>query len=181
MTGKMEVIKSKTTDSIFYSSDEKHISSSDDNTDVASDISDEDKLSRNYISKNLTNGAYLKTINTYEKNIPKYEILYDKNKKSLRVMFHWDYDGYLISFGTINEIGYDGVVTYYKNGNIETECTYKNNVLDGIFKIYDNGELISEYNYKNGLLDGSFKLLKNGKPTHTGTYKNGGLTSIRKI
>ena len=53
----------------------------------------------------------------------------------------------------------DGVhKTYYKNGHLEKEITYKNNKQDGVYRTYyEDGRLHQEKYYKDGKLDGVFK------------------------
>ncbi len=48
--------------------------------------------------------------------------------------------------------------TYHKNGRLEREVSYKNNVLHGEYRIYyEDGKLHQEKFFKNGKLDGIFK------------------------
>jgi antitoxin component YwqK of YwqJK toxin-antitoxin module len=53
----------------------------------------------------------------------------------------------------------DGVhKTFFKNGKLEREVTYKNNVLDGDYRTYyENGRVHQEKHYKDGKLNGVFK------------------------
>lgn len=59
----------------------------------------------------------------------------------------------------ITEDTSDGVHrTYFKNGKLEKEVTYKNNLLDGDFRtFYESGRVHQEKHYKEGKLDGLFK------------------------
>ena len=65
--------------------------------------------------------------------------------------------------------------SYYKNGKLESEETYKNNKRNGNYKsYYKNGKLESEQNYKEGVSEGLWmEYYKNGKVSFETNYKNG--------
>ena len=85
---------------------------------------------------------------------------------------------------TTHEDTSDGIRTsYFPNGKVEKEETYKNNKLDGVYRtFYEDGTLHQERYYKEGQLDGLFKAYDEfGVPYFDIVYKNGkqdGITNI---
>ena len=66
-------------------------------------------------------------------------------------------DGKLQVISPFNDAGQlDGIViTYYPNGKIKSEQTYKYNLLNGISKdYYESGKLLNECNFKDGQEEG---------------------------
>lgn len=78
----------------------------------------------------------------------------------------------------------DGIRTsYFDNGKVEKEVTYKNNKLDGVYRtFYEDGTLHQERYYKDGKLDGLFKAYDEfGVPYFEIIYRDGkqeGVTNI---
>ncbi len=65
--------------------------------------------------------------------------------------------------------------SFYKEGGLKNELTYKGDVLDGTqFFYFKNGKLQSEFNYKNGVLHGiSRRFHETGNLESTTNYVNG--------
>ena len=91
----------------------------------------------------------------------------------IRGNWHWVKSKNIKIFD-LSEIGEIGK-TYYENGKIRIESTYKGGNLDGEYKeYYDNGNIHIESTYKGGNLDGEYKeYYKNGKIYSECSYKNG--------
>jgi antitoxin component YwqK of YwqJK toxin-antitoxin module len=71
---------------------------------------------------------------------------------------------------------YEGTATYwFENGNLQTTCTYKNNVIDGVLRsYYPTGVLQAEQHFTNGKLNGSVKAWDDGgKLTSEANYSSG--------
>lgn len=66
-------------------------------------------------------------------------------------------------------------ITYYKNGQIKAEKTYKKNKLEGkVLVYYENGKLFEEVYFKDSQENGPFtEYFENGKVQWKGTYLNG--------
>ena len=64
--------------------------------------------------------------------------------------------------------------TYFKNGQLESEGTYKDGKFDGPVKYYnENGQLEEEKTFKNGVREGPFVSYYSNGDRREGTYKNG--------
>ena len=65
--------------------------------------------------------------------------------------------------------------TYYENGQLKGEGSFKNGKPEGLFKTYyDNGQLEGEGSFKNGKPEGLHKMYyDNGHLESEITYKNG--------
>lgn len=70
--------------------------------------------------------------------------------------------------------------TYYENGNIKTEKTFKSKKLNGLSKFYlEDGKVEKEQMYKNGDLNGvSTDYYKNGNLKTKKSYQSGKLNGI---
>lgn len=96
---------------------------------------------------------------------------YDKNNEIARI--YYDKDGNRINItGSIP----DNVIvkSFYEDGKIEREATYKNNVYNGKINFYyENGNLQESDNYVNGVQDGESRIyFENGQINIIGFYKN---------
>ena len=67
--------------------------------------------------------------------------------------------------------------SYYRDGQLEEICNYKNNNMEGEYKYYyKNGQIWGTRNYKNGKLEGEFIIYhENGQICEILNYKNGNL------
>jgi len=80
-----------------------------------------------------------------------------------------------------NENNY--AISYYLNGNIMKEGSYKDNKMNGIWKDYQEyGELYIEATYKDDLLNGPYKYYNvNGQLEREMNYKDGKIDGLMKI
>lgn len=114
-------------------------------------------------------------ISKVEKRTNEGEILerafYDNNKEIARI--YYDEDGNRINVtGSIP----DNVIvkSFYDDGKIEREATYKDNVYNGKINFYyENGNLQESDLYVNGVQDGESRIyFENGQINIIGVYKN---------
>ena len=71
---------------------------------------------------------------------------------------------------------YEGRAAYWdENGNIQTVCTYRNNIIDGVLRSYHlNGKVQAEQHYSGGVLDGPVTGWDDeGNMTSEGHYRKG--------
>lgn len=73
--------------------------------------------------------------------------------------------------------------TYFKNGKLEKEISYKSNLLDGVFtSYYEDGRLHQQGCYRSGKLDGIYKAYdEDGILYFEMGYQNGKQDGITKI
>ena len=85
-------------------------------------------------------------------------------------------NGTLLAEGTFKDDKRDGLFKlYHENGTLKYEATYKDDKRDGPFKsYYENGQLQHEETYKDGEWDGPVKsYYENGTLKYEATYKDG--------
>ena len=84
-------------------------------------------------------------------------------------------DGKILSTLYLSPLGKQGYWTfYYRNGNIERKCPFKDDIENGrTILYYENGNIRESYFYKNGKKDGEvIKYYPNGKIALKGKLKN---------
>jgi antitoxin component YwqK of YwqJK toxin-antitoxin module len=79
-----------------------------------------------------------------------------------------------------NQAGDGRYSSWYADGQVQAEETYKNGKLEGLFTTwYENGKMQVKGTYKNGKLEGLFTTwYENGQMQMEGTYKNGNLEGL---
>ncbi|WP_336018250.1 DnaJ domain-containing protein [Fusobacterium polymorphum] len=86
----------------------------------------------------------------------------------------YDFDGNIISECFYKDDKLDGIYKRYSNNKVILEVNYQNGKREGKGVEYDlNGNLISEYFYKDDELDGIYKRYSNNKVILEENYKNG--------
>lgn len=113
----------------------------------------------------------LYTIGKRIKNFVKVTVLSDFKKNKDKIITG---DEFLKDKLTFKE---GKVCWYYENGNVKSECTYKNSMLEGISTHYFiSGNVKAKETYKQNKLDGlSIRYYENGRIMSEESYRSGTL------